>query len=277
MNVRSILLSVGVVVVVLLLVVGTIAAVFLAAPLVLADRTSHYDYEFEVETTDDLTDVTLYLPMPVGPDGPMMGDVVLRDDDYEPIANTSRVVDTEHGPMIAVEADHLEGSLEYLLLTFDDDGRLVDRERIGPDDVPENMTNKELRPIDTRYTVQVHYEWRDGGEPIDTKTPLDTEPTLAPKYDLQETDCENPYTDEDDACYDYESVVFASYETGENTTVIISGEYSGWNEWGWGLSNSYNVFTERVDRTTLEGSQEGWVVVEAELHAGEGNYPTRGR
>lgn len=236
MNSRSLLAIAAVVVALVLVSAAALAGLFVAAPMVLADRYSHYDYEFHVETTGDLADVALSLPVPAGPDGPALGDVVVRDDD----------------------------------------GNLTDRKVVSPDELPEDMTNRKATPIETRYTVHVFYEFRDGGEPIETKTPVGSEPTLAPKLDLDEVACDPPYTDADDTCYEFRTMAYAEYDAGADTVVTLSGEYSGWNEWGWGLSNSYNAFTERVERTTLQGPQDGWVVLPADLNAGEGSYPTRG-
>jgi hypothetical protein len=276
MSTRNVLVVAAAGVALLVVAAAVLAGLFVVAPVVLADRYSHYDYQFEVETTDTLTDVTFYLPVPADSEGPMVGEIVVRDDNGSAVANVSSVVETEHGPMLSVEVDRLEGSLSYLLLTFDEEGDLVDREVIAEDEVPDDMSNKQLSPIPTRYTVYVFYEFRDGGRPIETRTPMDDDATLAPKYNTTERYCETPYTDEDDTCYGYETMLYVGYDTGEETSVVVSGEYAGWNEWGWGLSNSYNVFTERIERTGLDGPQSGWIVVEGTLHAGEGRYPTRG-
>jgi hypothetical protein len=220
--------------------------------------------------------VQLYLPVPVGPEGPATGRVVVRGDDGQAVPNSTAVVRTEHGPMLSVEVDRLSGSLSYLLLTFDDDGNLTDRRVVDPDELPADMSNKRATPISTRYSIQVFYEPRDGGEPIETRHPVGNESTLSPRYDAEAVDCVSGYTDETDACYEFETMVFASYETDPGNVVHVSGEYAGWNEWGWGLSNSYNVFTERVERTALVGPQDGWKVTRAHVHTGEGSYPTRG-
>lgn len=276
MNRRPVVLAVVALVAAMVVFAAAIVGFFAVAPPMLADRTSYYDYQATLTTNDTLTDVTLYLPMPVGPDGPMTGDVVVRDDDGNQVDATTGVVDTEHGPMLSIEVDRLEGSLEYMLLTFDEDGNLTDREVISPEEVPEDLSNKQLTPMPTRYTVHVFYDYRDGGEPIETKEPLDTEPTLSPKYALEAVDCVGPYADEEEACHRYDSMVYASYGTTEDNVVHVSAEYGGWNEWGWGLYNSYNEFTDRLDRTPLAGPQDGWTVAEGTIHAGSGSYPTRG-
>lgn len=276
MNSRVLLAGAAVVVALAVVSATVLAGLFVLAPMVLADRHSHYDYEFHIEATDDLTGVTLYLPAPVGPDGLMEGRVVVSDDDGARVANTSSFVDTEHGQMLAVELDRIEGSLEYMLLSFDDEGNLTGREVVSPDELPENMTNKQATPMTPRYTVHVFYEYRDGGDPIDTQAPTDSEPTLSPKYDLVQASCEPPYSGDEDRCYEFATMAYAEYDAAPDTSVTLSGEFSGWNEWGWGLSNSYNSFTERVERTDLRGPQADWVVLPADLHAGEGSYPTRG-
>jgi hypothetical protein len=64
--------------------------------------------------------------------------------------------------------------------------------------------------------------------------------------------------------------MYADYETGEETTVYVSAQLDGRNEWfsgGW-TGNEYREWS----RVELRGPQSGWVLTDGELEIGSGTY-----
>ncbi|MEL7664908.1 hypothetical protein [Methanosarcina mazei] len=100
--------------------------------------------------------------------------------------------------------------------------------------------------------------------------PLGSEMVLMPKYNLtQNVNARRPYTQASKQ-FDYESKMYAYYDTSSNANVSISIYLCGMNEWwigGW----QHNSYWEDME-IKLSGSQAGWTTVNGQLFTGEGTY-----
>jgi len=275
MNRRTV--AIGAVVLALLLVVAAVGVSALFEAQKEHNTTATYYYTAEVSTNATLADATLFLPLPADPDGtPTVEEVQVRT--YRgPAPNwTTRVVETDRGPMLAIEADEVVGEERYYLVR--ENGSLARPGTIAPDEIPENMTGLSLRPALTRYEVgaQVTVEpFGNGIENglIDTRHPRGNASTLSATYGYRPVACESPWSDAGETCTAFRADLYADYDAPPSTTVRVGPvELWGANEWGWFFANSFNEYTQRVDQVEFEGAHEGWVSADGELHAGRGNY-----
>ena len=105
---------------------------------------------------------------------------------------------------------------------------------------------------------------------IDTMNPVGNEMVLMPKYNLtHNVNASGAYSRTSEQ-FDYESRMYAYYETSSNANVNISIYLNARNEWwigGW----QYNSYWESME-IKLSGSQDGWTTVNGELVTGEGTY-----
>lgn len=126
-----------------------------------------------------------------------------------------------------------------------------------------SMKNEKARSIDLSTMVF-------SNQNIDTMNPLGNEMVLMPKYNLtHNVNASGAYSQTSEQ-FDYESRVYASYETSSNANTSISIYLDARNEWwigGW-QSNNYREKVEII----LSGSQDGWTAVNGELVTGEGTY-----
>jgi hypothetical protein len=277
-NWRAIGIGAVAIVVVFALVIG---GLFLLGEQRITETTeSAHQYDVTVSTDDTLENATFYVPLPVDAETQTseLGEHFVENVQYErhtpvvrgyeqsadPVDFDYELVETDHGPMLAISADRIEVSRVYY--------RTVENETMG---WHEQIEPEEYDPNDPSMGVQDDGRFRfsvtlAADDTIDTADPFESEPLLSPKSDLRETECRPPPPSETAHCYEYESLVYASYDTDAETNVYIALELSGYNEWfsgGW-RGNEYR------DRTSVElfGPQSGWHIATGELEVGSGNY-----
>lgn len=241
---------------------------------------STYQYDVTITADGSLENATFYVPLPVDAESETseLGERFIEEvqydrhrpavEGYEPPADrvefSYELVETDHGPMLAISADHIEVTQVYYRTAENE--TMGWYERIDPDEYDPDDPSMGVQD-DGRFRFSVTMATNDT---IDTADPFDTEPLLTPKSDLQETECRPPPPTETAQCYEYESLVYASYDTDEETTVYVAAELSGNNQWfsgGW----SGNEYRERT-HVRLGGPQSGWVITVGELEVGMGNY-----
>lgn len=233
---------------------------------------SSYSYTTSVSTNATVENVTLLLPFPQGEDveADLSSNLWLYDDDGNQLTDwDAAVVETPRGPMLRLHADRLVGEDRYVLWTYAENGSVVDRREISRDEIPEDMTDRELVADPTTYSVS----WQvTVDHDIETRDPLANGTFLAPIADATAVDCRGPWS-ETDNCARFASPVSATYETDGPTTVTV-GEirFEGWNEWGFWLSNSFNTFEATTAAATYTDGRQKWTVVDGQLHAGMGRY-----
>lgn len=239
---------------------------------------STYRYDVTVAADDTLEDATFYVPLPVDAESGTsdLGEYFVEEGRYERHAPTVDgyespadrvefsydIVETDHGPMLAISTDRIEVTRVYYRTV--ENGTMGWHERIDPE---------EYDPDDPSMGVQDDGSFRfsvalAATDTVDTAGPFDDEPLLTPKSDLREVDCQ--YPSEMARCYEYDSLVYVTYETDPETTVDVAAELSGSNEWfsgGWS-GNEYREWTH----VELVGPQSGWIVTAGELEVGTGSY-----
>jgi hypothetical protein len=227
-----------------------------------------YDYSFGVDVYGNLTDVTIRAPLPVGPNGtPLDSEVLLpdgavRDRDDQRVFD-ARIVETEFGPMLELTADRFEVVPRYFATVEEDGvGRQVE---ISADEYdPENPNHRRVDFRSASVSVTVRGEY-----PIDTRSPVGSEPVFHNLTARQVVDCPTPTTD-GATCYAYEGPFYLSYDADPETRVQSFVSFSGDNEWfagGW-TGNSYRDHLE----VEANGTRDDWIVGEGTLLTGDGNY-----
>ena len=107
---------------------------------------------------------------------------------------------------------------------------------------------------------------------INTKFPIGNEPVLNPAYNLTLSKYDMPYPEnrEPPTVHDYDSLIYADYETSPEAKVSTSVHFSGRNEW-WIYGWNWNQYQEYI-YADLSGPQQGWVQLQGKITIGEGNY-----
>ncbi|MDZ7688540.1 MAG: hypothetical protein U5J64_07440 [Halobacteriales archaeon] len=250
---------------------------FWASSLYEDSYTSSYEYRLDAETNGTLSNVTLYLPVPVEDGESEIGDLFVEREVYEDTDAEETepwnysLVPTERGLLLEVNAERIVGRDSIILREFDDEGRLTRMREIEADEIPENTTNTDIVRRPTGYTRIAGVE---SDESIDTRSPLDNEPMLSPKENVSEVDCgvvwREYYYSTGERCYAYTSYVYADYDASSETQVSFSIELEGSNSWwigGW----SSNWYTDSV-RFTHDGERNGWTATRGTYTEEGGSY-----
>ncbi len=250
-----------------LLAVAVVATLLIGGFVVLSETlaedsyTSEYSYDVEVVTNGTVTNATVLVPVPVA-DGEVAVAGALEDGDYyaQPEAFSSRLVETDRGPMLEVTVDEFVVEPEYYRVVEEGDrGRT---EPITADEYDPNDPDTFVRDTD-RYELTLRIE---SDEPIETREPVGSEPILEPRADATETEC----LDGAERCQEYTGFLYAEYDTDPSTDVSIRVSHRGENSWwvgGW----SGNWYSDEV-AVELAGPQADWIAVDGSLEAGQGSY-----
>ncbi|MDN5309228.1 MAG: hypothetical protein PWP14_622 [Methanolobus sp.] len=214
---------------------------------------SSYDYDVTFTTDSALSNVTLYIPLPVVNNTSSVGQYIIEHDfnNDDPSWEYS-LVDTEHGLMLAMKTESLEPKFRPLPIPVSED----------------DVTTQEAEPVvsdeysdGTPVLDSIHFAAMvPADHVIDTRNPLANEMVLLPKYKLNSSQ----------DVYNYESRVYAEYESSPDARVEISVSLTGYNEW-WILGWQWNSYNEWMN-ILLSGPQEGWLPVNGMLVTGEGLY-----
>ncbi|WP_276260521.1 hypothetical protein [Haloglomus litoreum] len=271
MNLRAVGIAAATVVVALAVVAG--GFLFLLGALggfgIAGSYNSYYQYDGTLATNETLTNVTLYLPVPVA-NGTALIDAANVTVETEDGAADWRVelVETPEGPMLALTADRVEGELYYLVHEFADNGTHLGWEKVPEDELPADMSNKRAYAEPTYYRFSVYVPVEDR---VDVVDPVAGAAVLRPVENLTADACE-PYwpDDENAACTTFETPGYVAYETTDANVAHLTVELRGLNEWGFGLSNGFNEFVQEAT-LRMAGSQSGWVAMDGELYTGMGD------
>ncbi|KTG27696.1 hypothetical protein, partial [Haloferax profundi] len=228
---------------------------------------SEYDYTVRVSADEPISNVTLFVPLPVHDGTSDIGTVVETREYLKPDTWSYAVVQTRHGPMLRIHADEIPAEPTYHRPVVEND-RLVRWEQIPADEYVRNDSE----------TVRVEHDAVEvdadltTNRSIDTKSPERVEPLLNPRSNTRAVPCEWPHDADETQCYSYDTMLFVEYDGPETTRLTVTTELRGTNSWwvgGW----NFNEYTDRVYVYDLPGDQQGWVVVDGELQTGVGNYP----
>lgn len=261
--------AVGAVALVALLVVGGVLAVGVwqfTRPV--PESYSHTaEYRASIRPDATLTNVTLYLPLPVDGGASPVGDALGAGSvgGVDAPANWSlEVADTEYGPMLAVSLPTLEPAYRERPppRPIDPDAETATPGAATPTPDPQVTSVRTLE--DYLVRVEVAFE-----EPIDTRSPVGSEPVLRPRFDATDAECPFP-APESTVCREFGTRMFLSYDAPANATVAVTVSYEARNDWfagGW-TGNDFRQST----RTVATGDGPGWVAVRGTEAVGEGTY-----
>lgn len=227
--------------------------------------THTYEYRAYVQPNATLTNVTLYLPLPVENGTSTAGEALANRSaaatDAPPDWEFS-VEHTTYGPMLAVSLDELEPA---------DYTRPPPRPVTpgGGTAAPGTGTPTGTgTPVSTLDYYLVEVGWASD-DPVDTRDPVGNEPVLSPRLNATTVDCDE-LDDPDATCRRFGSRAFLSYDAPANATMDVLVTYEGRNEWfagGW----TGNYFRESTG-TVVRGDGPGWVAVTGEETTGVGTY-----
>ena len=192
---------------------------------------SEYRYEITIDSDSALYNVTLLVPLPIIDGRSRIGDEIIAGHASKPDGWSCSIVETKHGKMLKISA-----------------------EKIPPG-------------VRKRISAVV-----DVGRDINTKNPIGSEPLLSPKYNLTLSTYDLPYPEGQSppTCYEYESRIYADFESPTDAEVSIYIEAEGENSW-WVYGWSGNSYRDRVG-ITFTGEQPGWHIASGKLVYGEGRY-----
>lgn len=238
---------------------------------------STYEYQVTISTNQMLTNATFYVPVPEANDDAELGEQFVEDVQYsrevpairgsdatpERVNFTYELVETKHGRMLAIHADRIEVRRVYY--------REVENETMGwREPIPESQydpSNPSMGVVDDgTFTFSVT---ATNEESIDTAEPFGTEPLLTPQFNHTQIECMYGQQ-ERHRCFEYDTRVYATYGAPEDTTVYVSAQLAGRNEWiaGEWTGNEYREWAH----TELLGPGRGWYFVRGELEVGSGRY-----
>ncbi|WP_135609909.1 hypothetical protein [Methanococcoides sp. AM1] len=230
---------------------------------------SDYEYNVIISTTSTLENVTFYLPVPVFENRSVVAESLISENLHNmPKGWNFSLVDTEYGPMLGISADEIVPTYHSYPVAVPEDAPVND-----PSVEDEWMTSDKYSdetPVLDLFGFGMNLEV----EPeINTICPFGNESMLGPKYGLEMTvyDPAHPVSrGEETQFYEYESRIYADYETSSDNNVRISVRMEGLNQW-WVYGWSYNGYNDRIF-AELTGEQDGWVTVKGQVVTGEGVY-----
>ncbi|RXA20446.1 hypothetical protein EQO05_04750 [Methanosarcina sp. MSH10X1] len=235
---------------------------------------SNYEYDISIESNSTLQNVTLYLPASVFENESEVGLEMINGDYYnKPSKWNLNLEDTEYGLMFKIETAEIQPVYHSLPVA-------VPEPEPGSENIEDEVPEEErliesgeyseetpvLTPIDFGISVKADHL-------INTRFPIGNESVLLPKHNLRESK-EYPVISLPEHInpeyFDYESLVYAHYETSPDAEVQIFVQMDGRNEW-WIYGWQYNDYSDRIS-VQLSGPQGGWVQAEGKLITGDGVY-----
>jgi hypothetical protein len=215
-----------------LALVALVVAVLLFGPAVTSPpvvEESTYGYGVSVDTNATLSNVTLYLPLPVAASGESPVATAVQDGTADaPEYWRYSVIETDHGRMVRIEVDELAAERQS-------DGRHYSVHQFGA-------------------TVPA-----DGV--VDTSDPYSTEPVIGPTEGRRERPCPNVAgPDPGQTCFDYTSRVYVAYDAPPEADVGLRLVHNGVNSYE-APRRGTDMYYERLS-VGLRGPQDGWLDVD---------------
>jgi hypothetical protein len=248
---------------------------------------SAYSYDISLNSDSELKNITFYLPLPVYENVSECGNELINRSLQENNGWHSSIVDTENGKMLVLKADRFvpemhsrEAAISEEIPEENEEAEPVEnagvvdegQEEEPSEEAPETEI-KENSPENVQFSMPLEFH---GGftsdSEINTRLPLGNEPVLSPAYNLTLSKYDMPYPEnrEPPTVYDYNSLIYADYETSPEAKVYLAIHSSGMNEW-WIYGWNWNQYSEQIF-ADLTGQQQGWVDVQGKITMGEGSY-----
>ncbi|KLK87240.1 hypothetical protein SZ63_11625 [Methanoculleus sediminis] len=269
---RNLLIAAGILVAVLFVIVALIAANL--GQSASESFRSQYHYELKVSTTGPIEDAVLLIPLPsrydpetgtnVTPINPSQAS--LRNFDGSGI---SMGIENVRGvPMLNISADRIDP---------------IYKNRITPMPILPGQNESELpKPThvysdrysdETPVLVDMELYNMIDADPdceIETRTPIGTEPLLAPYRIVGNLTGSDAHLSPGSSGYIVEVPFILSFEADDENVLTIAADLQGRNEW-WVMGWQFNSYQEQV-RHEFTGPCNGTYLVRGTLVTGEGVY-----
>lgn len=243
---------------------------------------SIYEYDITLEADSELKNVTFYLPLPVYENESASGNELASRYLQEENGWNLSLVDTENGKILALRADRFVPKMRSPPVAISDTSEeitgvdSVESSQQGDEILGEELpeTGSQVNSSENMYFAmpsEFRGELASDSE-INTKFPLGNEPVLNPAYNLNLSTYDLPYSEnkEPPTVYNYDSLIYADYETSPDVHVSLTVHFSGRNEW-WIYGWNWNQYYEYI-YADLSGPQQGWMPVKGKITMGDGNY-----
>lgn len=209
----------------------------------LKSLSSTYSYTLTITTDSNLSNVTLFIPVPADPHG--------------------------NSPIVAgISAQALAGLPDDWTVTLYDTGKAT---------MAQVTTSAILPPKGTDaanpFTVTLSSETQSE-EVINTREPIDNSALFHPFRELRPVACPPAVSlsEGQPQCYQYTTSLYADYDTVPEASVSITSTIIGRNSW-----NIFEPGSNEYTSTTsllISGSRSGWEVMKGTLTSGVGTYET---
>ncbi|ADE36426.1 hypothetical protein [Methanohalophilus mahii] len=225
---------------------------------------SEYQYDISIKTLQPLHNVTLYLPLPSDGNESFFSEGLKSENNLnKPTGWNCTITETKHGKMLQITAQKIDPEFHSTPVPIEE-GQDKGLNRT----IKESTEYSEDTPIPYPEGFSIY---QNSDHELDTKNPLENEVTFIPKYSIKEVPNQFPNDENENAkTYQYESRIYAQYNTTAENTVDISMSFIGMNNW-WVYGWNGNQYHEHL-HITLKGDQDGWTPIEGEIVTGEGNY-----
>jgi len=232
---------------IIVLLVAFVASVTYTGFVEHAYRTSlssNYDYSCTITTDSQLSNVTLFIPVPSDRAG--------------------------NSPIVAqYSAQEIVGLTADWKVTLFDTGKAILAKITTPAIIPQSGTSPS-HPFTIRLSIKTGSK-----EVINTGSPIEQGVMFRPVQDVQKVPCpaKNTVVTGDPTCYQYLIPVYADYQAPMNASVHIASTLHGKNSWKI-FDTQFNEYEAEIS-LLLFGENHGWTVMKGTLESnmGTNNVP----
>lgn len=199
---------------------------------------STYSYRCTIQASEELTNVTLFVPVPVDAHGSSHLDnqISFREIKGLPSSWETTLLGSSKQTMIKIRTPSLGGPA--------------------------------VAASGTGLSLDVQAPGR-----IDTQLPEENALLLRPAQFLTRVDCSG--SPPANSCYRYQSAIYADYEASPDAKVSVSVTITGTNEWKI-FEPASNQYINSI-LVTMQGEHHGWEITRGLVQAGIGSYDVPGK
>jgi hypothetical protein len=241
---KIIRITLGLIIVLLVAFVASVTYTGFVEHAYRTSLSSTYDYSCTITTDSQLTNVTLFIPVP-----------------------SDRV---GNSPIVAqYSAQEIVGSPADWKVTLFDTGKATLAKITTPAIIPPSGTSP-THPFIIRLSIN-----KSSKEVINTVSPVEQGVMFRPVQDMQKVTCpaKNTEVTGDSTCYRYLIPVYADYQAPMNASVLITSTLKGKNSWKI-FDPQFNEYQAEIS-ILMFGDNHGWTVMKGALESnmGTNNVP----
>ena len=238
---KIIRITLGLIIIILVAFVASVSYIGFVEQAYRTSLSSAYDYNCTITTDSQLTNVTLFIPIPSDRAG--------------------------NSPIVAqYSAQEIVGRPADWKVTLFDTGKATLAKITTPEIIPPSGTTPS-HPFTIRFSIKTGSQ-----EVINTQSPVEQGVMFRPVQDLQKVTCPaiNTAVTGDPLCYQYLIPVYADYQAPMNASVRITSALHGKNSW--------KIFDPQFNEYLAEcsilmfGDNHGWTVMKGTLESNIGAY-----